>query len=65
MKREINMYDPASPGACWVMECQKRFAAILITETLDYAFINWPIQPKHYRQMFAGYYAVICEYFFR
>lgn len=40
MRREINMYNPASPGACWVMECQECFGAVLITGTLEYLLVN-------------------------
>lgn len=34
------MYNPASPGACWVMECQEYFGAVLITGTLEYPLVN-------------------------
>lgn len=40
------MYDPASPGACWVMECQECFGAILITETLENPQINRLVPAK-------------------
>lgn len=46
MRREINMYDPASPGACWVMECQERFGAVLITGTLEYPLVNRLVTAK-------------------
>lgn len=46
MSREINMYNPSSPGACWVMECQECFGAVLITWILDYPLINRPIAAK-------------------
>ena len=46
MRREINMYNPASPGACWVMECQERFGAVLITGTLDYPLVNRLVTAK-------------------
>lgn len=46
MRREINMYNPASPGACWVMECQERFGAVLITGTLDYPLVNTLVTAK-------------------
>lgn len=42
MRHEINMYNPTSPGACWVMECQECFGAVLITGTLDYPLVNRP-----------------------
>lgn len=35
MRHEINMYNPDLPGACWVMECQECFEAVLITRTLE------------------------------
>lgn len=34
------MYAPAAPGACWVMECQECFAAVLITKTLEELLVN-------------------------
>lgn len=47
MRHEINMYNPAAPGACWVMECQECFGAVLITrgggDTLDYPLVNTPL----------------------
>lgn len=46
MRREINMYNPASPGACWVMECQERFGAVLITGTLEYLLVNRVVTAK-------------------
>lgn len=46
MSREINMYNPSSPGACWVMECQECFGAVLITWILDYPLINRLVAAK-------------------
>lgn len=43
MRHENNMYNPSSPGACWVMECQECFGAVLITGILDYPLINRPV----------------------
>ena len=40
MRHEINMYNSGSPGACWVMECQECFWAVLITGTLKHPHIN-------------------------
>lgn len=63
MRREINMYNPASPGACWVMECQECFGAVLITGTLDYPLVNRLVtakitQPPEWLCM------CVCDYFF-
>lgn len=46
MRREINMCNLASPGACWVMECQECFDAVLITGTLDHPLINRLVTAK-------------------
>lgn len=46
MRHEINMYNPASPGACWVMECQECFGAVLITGTLEYPLVNKLVTAK-------------------
>lgn len=46
MRREINMYNPATPGACWVMECQERFGAVLITGTSVYPLVNRLVTAK-------------------
>lgn len=43
MRHENNMYNPSSPGACWVMVCQECFGAVLITGILDYPLINRPV----------------------
>ena len=40
MRREINMYNPTSPAAFWVMECQEWFGAVLIMETLKHPHIH-------------------------
>lgn len=42
MRHENNMYNPSSPGACWVMECQECSGAVLITGILDYLLTNRP-----------------------
>lgn len=46
MSREINMYNPTSPGVCLVMECQERFEAALITGTLEYPLVNRQLAAK-------------------
>ncbi len=65
MRREINMYNPASPGACWVMECQERFGTVLITGTLDYPLVNRLVTAKILQpsEMCVWLCMHICDYF--
>lgn len=66
MRREINMYNPASPGACWVMECQECFGAVLITGTLDYPLVNTLVTAKILQpppEMCVWLCMCICDYF--
>lgn len=65
MRHEINMYNPASPGACWVMECQECFGAVLITGTLEYPLVNKLVTAKlpQTPEMRVWLRMRICDYF--